>query len=471
MIKHVVTIGGFNHEGLSANVKALGFKLLSLKLDGVKPNTWLKRANLIKELIANGTLAATIIYLHTTLLLQASNSEYRAAFIELLTQVAKSKAIVFIFQDNLDGIYTMRHWQSRKPMTIEELEEILENEDESEYGYIRNRDNIENAIIRLKDYEIRKSEIETLITYIYESDVEVAPFYLRSDVTIRLQEFLGDVEQGVFLRLFVPNDRLQAEQLKSLLSVLERYLRQVEGQNFSVDLRKSDNGIVYVFRSDDDMGSLQNLNDAILRFDSFMKMCGDQPEKALEVLKLQGLSAYDSAFFVEKYYREYKRIILESRHEFERKSLLLKQRLEADILDQSCQPTLSWDNESVSGLISAVATGGNVAINIGNMSIINSQKIHNEVEKIINGSIIYNDNDKLLFDLFSRYAGGFEALQCRSDLDQLKDATVAEPARQNAKQRLTGFLRKSAKKAGEITEKVAVEALSLYIESLIKGNT
>ena len=403
-------------------------------------------------------------------MLQASNSEYQAAFKELLRQATKSKAIVFIFQDNLDGIYSMRHWQSHKPMTVQELEGILENKGEEEYEYIRNRDYIENAILRLKDYESRKSEVENLITHICESDVEVAPFYVRSDVTIRLQEFLSDVEQGVFLRLFVPNDRLQAEQLKSLLSVLERYLRQIEGQNFSIDSRKSDKGIVYIFRSDADLSSVQNLNDAILRFDTFMKMCGDNPGQALEILKFQGLSDYDSAFFVEKYSRDYKRLILESRHEFERKSLLLKHQLEADIIDLSCQPTLSMPNESVSNLISAVATGGNVSINIGNMSIVNSEKVQNEIDKVINGSIEYNDNDKLLFNLFSQYADGLEALQCRSDLDQLKDTTVAKPERQNAKQRLTGFLRKSVKKAGEITEKIAVEALSLYLESLLKGN-
>lgn len=472
MAKQVVILGGFTHEGLNANAKALGYELLKLSLDGVKPNTWLKRAKLLEELANDENLAATIIYLHTTLLLQASKSEYKPAFLEILNQARKSKTIVFIFQDNLDGIFSMRHWQTRIPMTIKELEiqlkDSLKDKFEDDYP-MSNTDRIKIAIERLKDYECRKLEVDSLINFIYESGAEVAPFFVRSDVTIRLQEFLGDIEQGVFLRLFVPNDRLQAEQLKSLLSVLERYLRQVEGQNFSIDSRKSDNGIIYIFRSGSGVSSLQSLNDALMRFDSFMRMCGDQPEQALQVLIKQGFSDYDSAFFVERYSRDYKRLILESKHEFERKSLLLKQRLETDILDQNGKQVISWENEGISSLISAVATGSNIAINIGKMSVINSQSVHAEIEKMINGSIVYNDNDRQLLELFTKYANDLEALQCRSDLDQLKDSSVAEPARQNAKQRLIGFLRKAAKKAGDVTEKVAVGVLSKYIESILKG--
>ena len=467
MPKYVVTIGGFSHEGLSANVKALGYELLPMPLDKVQPKTWLKRVGQMDEMVNSRELAATIIYLHTSLLLQASKSEYLSAFFQLINTATKSKTIVFIFQDNLDGIFTMRHWETRLPMTLQQLEDILELRDVDE-GFYRN-DRIENAIIRLKDYENRKSEVEELIKLIYESGVEVAPFFIRSDVTIRLQEFLGDIEQGVFLRLFVSNERLQAEQLKSLLSVLERYLRQVEGQNFSIDSRKSENGVVYIFRSDTSIDSLQSLNDAFIRFDSFMTMCGDHPEQAFEILKQQGLSDYDSSFLVERYSRDYRRLILDTKHEFERKSLLLKQRLELDVLDQGGQPVMSWPKEGVSSIVSAAATGRAISININNLSVINSQKVHNEVEKIINGSIVYNDNDRQLLDLFSRYTDGLETLQCRSDLDQLKDKTVTEPERQNAKQRLSSFLLKAAKKVGDITEKVAIGALNRYIESLLKG--
>ena len=120
-------------------------------------------------------------------------------------------------------------------------------------------------------------------------------------------------------------------------------------------------------------------------------------------------------------------------------------------------------------MISAAATGTNVDVNIGNISVVNSNKVQTEIEHIINGTTSYNDNDRLLLELFSCYADRLEALQCRSDLDQLKDSSTPEPAPQNAKQRLVGFLRKSAQKVGGVAEQVAVKTLSEYLESILKG--
>ena len=44
-----------------------------------------------------------------------------------------------------------------------------------------------------------------------------------------------------------------------------------------------------------------------------------------------------------------------------------------------------------------------------------------------------------------------------------------EPTRRNAKQRLLGFLRKAAAKAVDVGEKVAVEVLTKYLDSMVKG--
>lgn len=463
--KAVVMLGSFGHEGLSANLKALGYDLISLKLDDVLPKTWLRRCEVINKLKDSGRLAACIIYLHSTLLLTASEDGYREVFQEILKTLRSTKSIIFVFQDNLDGIFAMRDPDTREPMTMEQMEEALGNSDSGFYG----SDRLEWAIARLRDYEERPEQVQTFLGALYDCGAEVCPFFVRSDVTIRLQEFLSDIEGGVFLRLFVPSDRLQAEQLKSLLSVLERYLRQVEGKNFAIDSRKSEKGVVYIFRSESGGENLQTLDEAFVRFDEFMKMCGDDASQAEAILKAKGLPAKDVAFTVEKFAREYRRLILDTKHEFERKTLVLRQRLEVEVTEGGASPTLAWSNESLPSLLTSAATGANIEINIGSVSVINAAKIHTEIDQLINGSVVYNSNDKLLLELFSRYADRLEALQCRSDLDQLKDQSTPEPTRQTAKQRLIGFLRKAAYKGGEIAEKVAVGALSKYLESVLKG--
>lgn len=464
--KTIVMIGGFTHEGIKTSVEALGYQIADLSLDKVTPKTWLKRANFIKQLRESGRLAATVIYLHSPLLLKASTELYRESFLAILNEVRTSKTIVFVFQDNLDGIFVLRHRDNHEPMTLRELRELLN--DVPAWSYFR-QVRIESSIEFLENYGIRAEETKILINALYDSGAEIAPFFRRSDVTIRLQEFLEDLDGKVFLRLFIPNDRLQAEQLKSLLGVLERYMRQIEQQDFSVDSHKSEKGIVYIFKAEANLINIQRFNDAFLRFDTFMKLCGDDPSHAEVILKNKGFSGNDVAFIVDKYARDYKRLILDTKHEFERKTLMLRQNLERDVFEDHAIPLVSWTNEGIPGLLSAAATGGNVQINVGSISVKQANKIHNEVNKIVNNSLSYNDNDKILIELFSRYADGFQALQCRSDLDQLKDKSVPETSRKNAKQRLLGFLRKAAKKAGQIAEKVAVETLSNYLESLIKS--
>lgn len=466
--KSVVMIGGFGHEGLNANLKALGYDLVSLKLEDVLPRTWEKRLGVIETLKDSGRLSACIIYLHTSLLLRASKDRYREVFLQILATTRSAKTIIFVYQDNLDGIFSMRDPQSGAPMTLDRLEANLNN-DNSEDSWM-NRFRYEGAISRLRDYQSRTEQVNAVLNALYESGAEVCPFLIRSDVTIRLQEFLTDLDGGVFLRLFVPSDRLQSEQLKSLLGVLERYLRQVEGRSFSIDSRKSEKGVAYIFRSTSGSDSLQTLDEAFARFDDFMKLCGDDAAKAESLLKNKGLPAEEASFAVEKYAREYRRLILDTKHEFERKTLVLRQRLEVEVTETGLTPTLSWSQETLPSLVTAAATGANIVINIGTVSVVNADKVHTQVEQLINGSVTYNSDDKHLMELFTLYADRLEALQCRSDLDQLKDKSAPEPTRQTAKQRLVGFLRKAAYKSGEVVEKVAVTALSKYLESLFKGS-
>ena len=118
----------------------------------------------------------------------------------------------------------------------------------------------------------------------------------------------------------------------------------MENQNFSIDARKSEKGVTYIFKSDGSFGSLQALNDAFGRFDSFMKLCGDHPSQAESILKDKGLKEQNAVFLVERYSKDYRRLILDTKHEFERKSLMLRQRLEIDIIEVGTSPTISWLN-------------------------------------------------------------------------------------------------------------------------------
>jgi hypothetical protein len=289
-------------------------------------------------------------------------------------------------------------------------------------------------------------------------------------VTIRLQEFLRDLDQGVFLRLFVPDARYQSEQLQGLLGLLERYLSRVENRRFSVDLEKTLAGVVYLFRSDEERVNLAEFDEAVGRFDHFMKMCGDDPESAATVLRKKGVPAEEITFLVSKYSRDYRRLLLDVRHEFDHKKLLLQQRLESDLLEISSGASLiKIEQQGPSALLSLANDPAPIEINIGSLSIVSGDQVLTLAEQVINGGIVYNTQDKELLTLFRQYAERLESLQLRSDLDQMKDESSPPPSKMTAKQRIVAFLHRAASKAASVSEKVAVEALSNYLEGLASG--
>lgn len=149
--------------------------------------------------------------------------------------------------------------------------------------------------------------------------------------------------------------------------------------------------------------------------------------------------------------------------------LSLKQRFESEGVDAGALPALTSPGGNLSGLLS-VASGGHVEINIGNIAITQAQRIQTEVDQIVNGSVQYNENDKALMELLSQHLDGFEPIQSQPDLDQLKDSSGPEQSRQNAKQRLCGFLRKAAQRAGGAAKDVAVGVLTQYLDSLLKSS-
>jgi hypothetical protein len=245
-------------------------------------------------------------------------------------------------------------------------------------------------------------------------------------------------------------------------------MKQVEGTQFAVDARKSDKGVVYIFKAKDTSKKVFDLQDSFDRFDSFMQACGDDPVEAETILRSMGHSKNDASRLIANFSKSYKRLTLDIRHEYETKLLSLKHSFESEMIETNIQflPVQTYQ-ERLTSLIPSISQVESLNITVGDISVIKGKRIQAEINKMINGSIVYNKNDKALIKLFEKYAERIAAIQLKSDLDQLKDSSVAETSRTTAKQRILTFLRKAANIAGKSAEKVAVSALSKYLEGLM----
>jgi hypothetical protein len=194
--KEVIVIGGFTHEGLEATVRALGCDLTRLEMMKVGPKTWKARADYVKASVQLNSLVAAVIYLHTNLLLKASEEDFQGSFFDILRAVGK-KGIIFVFQDNLDGCFTLKDRKTGQKYLDEELE------NSATYS----GDRFEWALENLRDYESRKSEVDSFMQELYTTGVEVAPFYQRSDVRYGCRNFYQTPSKVFFFDCsFPPTD-------------------------------------------------------------------------------------------------------------------------------------------------------------------------------------------------------------------------------------------------------------------------
>ena len=84
---------------------------------------------------------------------------------------------------------------------------------------------------------------------------------------------------------------------------------------------------------------------------------------------------------------------------------------------------------------------------------------------IISGDVEYNECDEKLISIFKEFGGRLEAIQLRSDLDQLKDSSTPEATKNTSKNRLTAFIYKAAAKASDKGIEVGINMLLEYLKN------
>ncbi len=167
---------------------------------------------------------------------------------------------------------------------------------------------------------------------------------------------------------------------------------------------------------------------------------------------------------ISKYLRDYKRLKIDIRHEYEQKTLALKQRLENDIYENELAKPLAELSIPIqpSALLSIPHNTGTINVSFSNQS---NQLIQQKIDQIVNGDITYNAEDSQLVALFEKYAEHLESIRLKSALDELKDNSSPRENRQTARQKIAEFLYKIAPMVGESVIKVLIT----YIEQKVSG--
>jgi len=448
----VLLIGTLDKEGILSALKTAGWQYKIKRLDS-SPENWAS----INSYFGTFNIRCALVKLTGISCELLTSLQYQDLRDRLLTNLALVPHIIFMHEELLSE------------------EGDREGKDTNEESHIEwdTEDDLWPISIYTPSIETRKAAIEVLAA----RNLKVVPYRRNAELTVMASLFLADAEEGLLFRLYVPSGRLWANEIDRLLQLFRDYLSRIGHITVRLDQKRTEGGIVYAFFGPSgagvDEGSIErSLAPQFQEFTEFLDLCVINPSLAEDILKSKNLDAREINGIMIRYAKEAKRIQVDLKHEREQKILSIRHRLESELIDV-LPPSTDWNIvtalvdatvPTVPGISPALSNGGGhlnqitAAVNINySPQIINA--MNSIVASEIEGNVSLTNMDRTILDLVGRYAGNQE-LELTSALHELGDASVPNPSRLLAKQRLKAFLAQVGSKATDIS----IGLLQAYLE-------
>ncbi len=164
--------------------------------------------------------------------------------------------------------------------------------------------------------------------------LNVIPYKRNAELTVLALTFLDQTEQNLFFRMYVPSGRMWALEADKLLQLFRDYLSKVSKVNIRLDQYRTDQGTIFEFHGNDENDQILGISDKFDEFSRFLDLCVSNPSAAEELLKndkdVDSKVIYE---IVERYSKEAKRLVIDLKHERERRMLGVRHRLEAELTE------------------------------------------------------------------------------------------------------------------------------------------
>jgi hypothetical protein len=432
-------LGNVDHEGVASKLKASGRQYKKKILDSSAEN-WVSIVEYFDDFLVDEVLIKLSPYTYYLI----ASEDYRDVAEELFSKIAKVANIVFVYESLLSGMGN---------------NEEEEEEDKDSYYYRYN-------------FDLPDENTGTFVNALLERiGLNVIPYRKNAELTVLALTFLDQTEQNLFFRIYVPSGRMWALEADKLLQLFRDYLSKVSKVNVRLDQYRTDQGTIFEFHGDEENQSL-SISEEFSEFSTFLDLCISNPSDAESLLKtskeLDTKVVYE---IVERYAREAKRLVIDLKHERERKMLGVRHRLEAE-LAEVIPANFDWGiiNNLVDAAIPKIngvgsALGVPFQLSTASAMTVNIQpQIINSVNGIVAQEIIgdqYIDKDaKSLLDLIQKY-GGEKSSDLVSAVHELTDESAPQSGRLTARQKLKKFILGLGSRIGD----VAVGVLQAYIES------
>lgn len=308
------------------------------------------------------------------------------------------------------------------------------------------------------------------IAWMRSKNIQIIPYKRNAEVTVLAEAFLVDIERNLIFRLYVPSGRIWSNEADKFLQLFRDYLSKVDKLTVRLDQRRTDLGVIYEFHGEMPADGVQ-LSSEFQNFSKLMDLCALDAKAASNLLSTKKLNPMEIAAIVSRYSKEAKRLQLDIKQESEAKSLSIRHRLEAELLD--LDPS-EQDWQQINSLIdqvmprpgmhllssplssSHITAGGNVTLNIKPQFI---QAVNNVVAQEIYGNQHFSQEHHQMIELIGQH-GGNQKETLETAVHEIADKSGKHIDKLRASQVIKGFLIEVAKKTGDL----GIGILQTYIE-------
>lgn len=444
----VLLLGTIDSEGIRSTLKATGQEYVIKRLES-SPQNWVSIVSLFNDLDIRCCAVKLSGYAYDNFL----GDEYQPIAELLLRRIADLPHAVFVHEELFSG---------KAP------QDDKSPEYEAEYF----------EYVRSSLHQPAESTRIAVNQLLADFDLNVLPYKTNAELTLLASTFIGESQDGLLFRVYVPSGRLWANETDRLIQLFRDYLTRIAKTSVRLDQQRTAHGVVYEFYDADEDSERPPEESLALQFEEFSRfldLAVSDPDEAESILLTKNINPREVVPILTRYAKEARRLQVDLKHEREQKLLAIQQRLESELVD-SLPPKTDWDTlsklvnsavpqlegvRSITGFekpprLLASEIGSPVTVNFQPQII---QAINAVVAQEIDGDVHLTEIDKQLLELISQHAAE-DSAELKSAVHELADTSAPISHRLMAKQRLKAFLLR----LGSVASDVGSGLLVSYLE-------
>lgn len=449
-----LVVGSILSESVTTKITTAGNEYRSKKFAS-NPENWRK----IIELLKSPDLIGAIVKLTTQDFRRIYSQSYSKVASALFAELKLHSHLIAIHED-IVGAGTNKILESETEL----------DEDAEPSGQQMWEDHLNSTYFTAPERKIR----DHVLGLISDHDLTFATYKRNSEASVLATSFIEDTQSNLLFRMYVPSGRMYEAELSRLLEMFHDWLSKVKHQTVRQGGYKTPSGRVIEFFGEPELTSESVSND-LEEFAHFLGLL-DNPRAAKAMLNEMGVDNTSASDLTARYAKEARRVLLDTKHERDRRLLAIQQQLESELSDVLVAPNANEIENLVRTLIpvspfsASSATQQLSSSSAAATQITINQQVFHHIEGVvaqnINGGVSLGPSGDLLIKII-RETGGDTKSSLEADARELADSGAPTSARIGARQRLKDFLNRNVQRLEQATFRMAWK----WVEAQFGGGT